>query len=185
MKNWQKSAVAVLALAAFPGPAHAANASCLSGEEAQAIALALLPEALEATAQTCAPTLPEGSLLKRADAPLFERYRASREPATPLAQSAIARITGMAGNKQVAAASLDLVRAMILPSLSKEIKTHDCGAINRMIELLEPLPPENLAGVFATILQITARDEARKAAREGKQPADKSGLNICPIGETR
>ncbi|MCJ8159809.1 hypothetical protein [Sphingomonas sp. LaA6.9] len=190
MRHWHKVASGIAAAAMVCGEAHAADTSadtpaCMTGEEVQAIVLVLLPEALDATARACAASLPETALLRKADAPIFERYRHERAPAMDLARSAFARIAGLGQSAEVNQAGLELMRAMIVPQLSAEIKPKDCGAINRMIELFEPLPPANMAGAIATILQIVARDEAAQAKKKGRKNSPGDDLNICPFGETR
>ncbi|MBB5687295.1 hypothetical protein [Sphingobium boeckii] len=172
------SSATVIAL--LTGQAHAASKGCVTGDEVQALALVLMPHALKAVAETCAPVLPQSALLNRPDAPIFARYQAQSATSMALAQSAFVKVAG--GEKAVAGmgeAGLDLMTEMLVPQLTKEIALKDCGAINRMIELFEPLPPENMAGAIATILQIVARDEAEKSGKKRK----KSDPDICPLTE--
>lgn len=169
------SAAAVSLLA---GQAHAAARECVSGEEVQALALVLMPHALTAVAETCAPVLPQSALLNQPDAPLFARYQAQSETNMALAQSAFLKIAGKdKAIEKMGEAGLDMMTEMLVPQLTKAIALKDCGAINRMIELLEPLPPENMAGAIATILQIVARDESGKKKRKNSDP------DICPLTE--
>lgn len=187
MKHWKKRASCLAAMALACGQAQAADApACMTGEEVKAIALVLMPEALEATAKACAPVLPETALLRKADAPIFERYRTGTAPALERAQTAFARLAGVEGSEEINSLGLELMRAMIVPKLSAEIKQEDCGAINQMVELLEPLPPENMAGAIATILQIMAKEEAAKAGgKKKKDSGNGDNLNICPFGEVQ
>ncbi|RJF91378.1 hypothetical protein [Sphingomonas cavernae] len=186
MKHWQKFASSLAAITLACGPAHAAaTADCVTGDEVKAIALVLLPEALDATAKVCASVLPATALLRKTDAPIFERYRVEKAPAMELARAAFARIAGLGDSDEVNNAGLELMRAMLVPQLSAEIKPADCGAINRMIELFEPLPPENMAGAIATILQIVAKEDAAKAKKKRKKSSQGDDLNICPFDEAR
>ena len=165
-------------------PERLGTGSCVTGEEVEALALVMMPEALTAVAQACTASLPESALLRRTGAQIFERYRALSAPSMARAQQAFAKISGQANGKDVSEIGLDMMKAMVVPMLTEAVEAKDCGAINHMIELLEPLPPENLAGMISTILQLVARKEADSRQKiETTEPETKSSPNICPFPE--
>ena len=198
MKLRNKALIALLGAGLAGGPAIAKSrvetvetrperlgpAPCVTGPEVEALALVMMPEALTAVAQACSGSLPESALLRRTGAPFFERYRAQSAPSMARAQTAFAKISGQANGKDVSEIGLDMMKAMVVPMLTEAVEAKDCGAINHMIELLEPLPPENLAGMISTILQLVARKEADSRQKiETTEPETKSSPNICPFPE--
>lgn len=176
MSYVSKTALGAAAMAMTGGQALAqAPRPCVTQEEVRAIVLVLLPDALGQVGEACAAELPATALLRRADAPIFARYQAEVAPNRALAATAFAKIAGadektgaLLGNE----AGAQLMSAFIAPMIAKEVKAKDCGAINAIVEHLEPLPPQNLAGLFATILQLTERDKAAKDK--------KNDIPVCP-----
>jgi hypothetical protein len=47
------------------------------------------------------------------------------------------------------------VDGLVGQMIAGEIKPDSCGKIERGLELLAPLPPENVAGLFAFIAELT------------------------------
>jgi len=159
-------------------------APCITGAEVEALALVLMPEALTAVAKACAGSLPESAFLRRADAAMLERYRGKSAAKMTLARRAFSKISGTRDSDVPSEAGLDLMTAMVIPKLTQEIEPKDCGAIDHMVELIEPLPPENMAGMIATILQLVARKEAANRQKiETAGPDSKSSPDICPFPE--
>jgi len=164
-------------------PERLGTGSCVTGEEVEALALVMMPEALTAVAQACTASLPESALLRRTGAQIFERYRALSAPSMARAQQAFAKISGSKA-KDVSEIGMETMKAMVVPMLTEAIEPKDCTAINHMIELLEPLPPENMAGMISTILQLVARKEADNRQKiETTGPETKSSPDICPFPE--
>ena len=52
-----------------------------------------------------------------------------------------------------------LVDAFLAQKIGEEIKPKDCSKIERAMELLAPLPPENLGGLLTFILDVTGVKE--------------------------
>lgn len=169
-----KFAAAAAALSMSAQAVAQTPAPCMTNEEVQSIVLVLLPDAITAVGKSCEAALPATALLRRADAPLFTRYRAEVAPNSQRARTAFAKIAGKEAEPLLQSeGGLALMSAFISPMIAKGIKTKDCGAINQIVELLEPLPPSNMAGLFATILQIVERDNQGKG--------QKSALPVCPL----
>ena len=47
------------------------------------------------------------------------------------------------------------VDAILAQKLGESIKPADCGKIERAMELLSPLPPENLGGLLTFVMDVT------------------------------
>lgn len=60
------------------------------------------------------------------------------------------------------------VDAMVEMEISKEIKLADCGKIERVLEPLAPLPPENLGRLVAVVMDLLP---------DNREPA------LCPVNE--
>lgn len=154
--------------------AQAQTKSCVTATEGEALALYVMPDVVRSASQTCRPHLPRTALLAN-PAPLIVKFQAETDAAWPAARAAFAKIAG-----QEVAPFLDgdmakpMIAAMMGPMIASEIKPKDCGAINRMVELLQPLPARNTAAVFITIAQLAQRD--------GKLD---SKLPLCPFQATR
>lgn len=158
-------AAAALALAALALPAAAQERPQLNEAEINAVALYSMPHALRALQARCAPQLPVEAYLRTQGDALGTRLDRSARGRFPAARAAMTRLlTGE--NPQMAtligqlpAENVEpLVRELIAGKVQSEVKLEDCGKLNRVLELLDPLPPENLAslmGVF--VLEAQAR----------------------------
>ena len=60
-----------------------------------------------------------------------------------------------------------LFDAIIEQKIAEEIKLTDCGKIERAVELLAPLPPENVSGIVTFLLDVAKVDNPKIC------PADK------------
>ena len=66
---------------------------------------------------------------------------------------------------------------MFAPQITGRIAVRDCPTIDRMVTLLEPLPPRNTAGVIVATLQYLKADRARRGERQTPD------LPLCPAAE--
>lgn len=168
---------ALLLLAALAGPMQPQPRPCLTAPEAEALATVALPDIIRQTGTTCAARLPADSLLRRAASSMLQRYDAEADRAWPAARGAIAKLSD-----PTAAALLGseyarpLLSSIVTSLIVGRIATKDCGTIDRLVTLLEPLPPRNVAGLIVTTLQYL---------RTAKQPAGTNpiaGLPLCTTG---
>lgn len=155
--------------------AQAQNAKpCVTAAEGEGLALYVMPDIVRSASQTCKPRLPATALLAN-PAPLIVKFRAESEAAWPAARAAFAKIAGedvapfLEGDM-----AKPMLSAMMGPMIASEIKPKDCAVINRMVELLQPLPARNTAAIFITIAQLAQKD--------GKPD---SKLPLCPFQATR
>ncbi|RHW16516.1 hypothetical protein D1610_15620 [Sphingomonas gilva] len=157
------SIVAAISLAVSAG-AQAQNAKpCVTAAEGEGLALYVMPDVVRSASQTCRPHLPRTALLAN-PAPLIAKFQAETDAAWPAARAAFGKIAGddvapfLDGNM-----AKPMISAMMGPMLTAEIKPKDCPAINRVVELLQPLPARNAAALFITIAQLASEgDKASK-----------------------
>lgn len=154
--------------AALAAPAPRA---CLTDAEAEAAALVALPAIIRQTGAVCATELPTTSLLRRDPSPLLARYDAAADRAWPAARGAIVKLSPEAEALLGSEMARPLLTTLVAPLIVGRVQARDCGTVDRLVTLLEPLPPRNVAAVVVTTLRhLQAR----------KQP-DVAALPLCPV----
>lgn len=153
-------------------PARAARA-CLSTLQAEAVFLAIAPAAVRIAGTVCADALPARTMLRQPPAPFMARLQGASDAAWPTAIDAVRR---MAGPDLAPLLESDVMRpmlgSMIAPLILADLKPADCPKVDRLLTLLSPLPPGNIAALGVTILQY-AQDDARRRGKTSKLP-------LCP-----
>ncbi|TMM49934.1 hypothetical protein [Qipengyuania marisflavi] len=172
------AALAALALASAPAPAHAREQIDPAAMSA-AIRYAL-PHLLTAVRSTCAARLaPDGYLATNGDA-LHARFTQGADAAWPQAKLVIAQFGAKedGGAMQMMQSLPDeslkpFVDGMITMKVAGEIKPAQCSDIERGLELMAPLPPENIAALTGFILEMVSKrsDTKQKAAPEAARAA--------------
>lgn len=156
--------IAALAFA----PAQPAPRPCVTQAQIENLTLFALPPLLEALATKCAPSLPADAYLLNGGRALSRDLEAGSDGRWAQASSAM---TVVAGDKMPAGLSGRTARSMIqdvaVAELFAKIKPEECVQVDRVANLLSPLPPANLAGLVA-------------AAAEMGLKGDKKGPVICP-----
>lgn len=176
MRRAISAIVAVLAAISLPAQASAA---CLTNAEAEAIALVAMPDLIRQTGQICASTLPAGSLVRRPQSAFLQRYDAAADAAWPAAKLAVVKLSDPAMEILLQSDfARPMLTSLLVPLLVGRIATNDCGTIDRLVSLLEPLPPRNTAGIVVTALQYL---KAEKAKGNGAV-ADVPDLPVCTRG---
>ncbi|HEX8301790.1 hypothetical protein [Sphingomonas sp.] len=158
-------AAAVAPIALLATMSHAAQTvkqdQCLTADEASAMFTSVAPGLLRSASEACASALPAGAYLRDRGAALADRYSAPAAAAKPLAMVALNKI---AGGESATPEMFDMITGSMIGALAAgQIKPKDCISINRVVELLDPLPPANMAGLVVAILELSAAD-ARKPA---------------------
>jgi hypothetical protein len=160
--------------AASSAAAQTMSRPCIADQEAEALFQVMLPDMIREMGRVCV-TLPANAFLRQPSAAFMARINAGVAPAMPAAQSGIRKLLGPEGqfiaDSQFA---IPAVRAIIAPAIAQEVKPADCPGLDRIVTNLAPLPPRNLAAVFAALLQLSQNDEKR-APR----------LPLCPMGRPR
>lgn len=167
MTRFLPAAVA-LALAAAT-TAQAASPPCLTPAEFTAVSTYAMPVAIESVAARCAPQLGAGAFLKTDSKRLAARYSVTSRAAWPGAKAAFLKV-GVGGNP--GAASLfagmpdDTLRPMVdgvlSSAIAQKLPTDRCSAIDRLVRLLSPLPPENTAELIALAAGFGSKSEKAK-----------------------
>jgi hypothetical protein len=169
-----KAFAALIASMALAAPAAAAP--CLTPREAETIALVALPEIVRETGRICAGRLPASSLIRRGAGPFLAKYQAAADAAWPDARIAIAKLSDPAVSMLLASDyARPVLTSLLVPLLVGRINTNDCGTIDRLTTLLEPLPPRNTAGVVVTTLQFLRAEKAKGVAAAAGVP----DLPVC------
>ena len=157
-----KTAAIVAAFA--PALAAAAEPPCLTPREFTALANYALPSVITGTANRCAATLPADAYLRRSSGALATRYAQSRTQAWPGAKQAFIKVS-TATNPQAA----DLFRNMpdqnlqqmtdglIEGLVGQRLPVTRCGAIDRLVALLAPLPADSTAELIAIAVGLGAK----------------------------
>lgn len=178
LKRWSLPASIALMLGAATTSAQTITATvripCVTPPEAEALVTTLLPDLMTNVSQICAPALPRGALLRRADDAFLARYRAEADRAWPQAQGALQKIAGpeaqgLLGNDL----ARPLLVTLVTPALTRNLQPADCPAVERIVALAQPLPPRSAAGLFIAVLQLA---DARR------QDRSKIPLSICGPG---
>lgn len=166
-----------LALALVPASAHAAEPPCLTPHEFTSLAGYALPSVITGTSQRCAATLPADAFLRRNATQLAARYAEGKAANWPQAKQALFKL-GAAGGQEANQAmrtlpdqTLQLMAdGLVEGMIGQNLPTERCGAIDRVVRLLSPLPPANTAELIALAAGL--------AARSGK--ARVGAFSLCP-----
>lgn len=166
-----KNMLIIAALAAVPGQAVGQSAkSCLTQPEAEALVTYALPSAIRGLTTKCTPVLPATTALIQSGPIIAARYQIEADRAWPVAQLAFGKISGLdlAGTFGEPAAR-GLVDAAFGAGLAEKVKPDDCPKIDRLVDILEPLPARNMAMLVTTLMEFG------DAEKRGKSP-----LRMCP-----
>lgn len=160
-------------------PAEQAQRPCLTQAQVEDLALFALPPLLEAGATACAPALPAGAYLPNGGRALARSLAADSSKRWA---GASATLSTMSKDKFPAELSETTARGLVhdlaLNALSKEGRAH-CERINRVADLLSPLPPRNVAGLVVLAVEMFSEDEAKDKAKEDKSKSPPRPL-MCP-----
>jgi len=148
----------MLSLLSTSSAAQPSNPSCFSEREFSDVLLILAPAALKIMSEQCAPTLRSGQVLGNPQSLVAKNIDAASRAAWPRAFSSIIRVMKSQGElpkPEEASMTREAFNAGVAPILGKIItKADSCPVVDKVLKLSEPLPPENLAGMFVQILRI-------------------------------
>ncbi|TCM22140.1 hypothetical protein EDF56_101822 [Novosphingobium sp. PhB165] len=179
--------VALLApvMALVPGMAQAAEATCLTRGEAQALFSYALPQVISGTSKRCQQVLPANAYLRTHSDELVARYASQKGRYWPEAKAAFLKL-GEGQSADVAKFARNLPDDSLRPLVditveglvSQNLPLKSCDRIDLAIDLLSPLPPENTAGLIALIVEATAKARDIAPADVGDK-ARIAGLTLC------
>jgi hypothetical protein len=145
---------------------------CISVEQAEAMVMYLLPQAVDASQKQCANNLPATATLLQTDSEQLEAYKAAAETAWPSAKHAF---VALVESEFLANAGDELLRplanVMMSQLINKEIKAKDCKLIDKIYSDLAPLLSANIAGLAITIFQASSEDDTKPDIPICKDPA--------------
>lgn len=159
-----------------------ADIPCIEQADVSSAVVYAMPILLETFRSRCATELRADGFMAREGSALISKYEGLQElhwPGTKRFFAAFAGNPSGAKDDAPLAQFGDMVEEMpdsilrptisyvIKEELGPEIKLRDCSKIERGVELLSPLPPENMGGVIALIVEL---------AEPGK-PA------VCPLAD--
>ena len=171
------AALAALALVASPA---AAQTPCITMPEAQAMTLVALPDIIRETGRVCAAQLPATSLIRGQSNALVAKYQVEADRAWPAARAAIVKLSDPAVDALLQSDyARPLLTTLLVPQIVGRIATRDCGTIDRLVTLLEPLPPRNTAGIVVETLRYLKADKARRGDTSGPD------LPLCTLPGNR
>jgi len=173
----QTAKVVLLALALLPGTARASEPPCLTAGEFTSLAGYALPSVIGGTVQRCSTALPADAFLKRSGGELAQRYAANKAGNWPEAKAVFFKLGGT-GNAEAANAMRTLpdttlqlmLDGLIEGMVAQNLPSDRCGAVDRVVRLLSPLPPENTAELIALAAGL--------GAKSGK--AKVGAFSLCP-----
>lgn len=160
MKHW----VFVTAIVALPSQAVAQSAkSCLTPPEAEALVTYALPSAVRAVTTKCTSVLSATTALIQAGPVIAARYQVEADKAWPVARVAFDKMSGFDFTKSLGEpAARGLIDAVLGAGLAEKVKPADCPKVDRLVDILQPLPTRNMAMLIATLMEFGAADKQKR-----------------------
>jgi hypothetical protein len=162
MRRFTALAAALLTVA--PTLAQAAEPPCLSPAEFTSLADYALPSIISGTSQRCSASLGPQAWLPRNGTQLVQRYAERRPAAWPGAKAAFLKLsatTNADANSLIRTmpdASLQqMLDGLMTGLVAQQVPVDRCGAIDRLISLLSPLPAASTAEVIALAVGLGAK----------------------------
>jgi hypothetical protein len=160
-------ALALVALAT----AHTAQAqqqTCVAAADIGDTVLYAMPIAYDAVSRSCSSQLKADGFIAQDGAAFIDNFRARQDSAWPgalrllktfMAKNAAEKGTSDTDMSAMIAALPDeslrpFVDGLVGQMIAKEIKPDSCGKIERGMELLSPLPVDNVAGLLTFIAEL-------------------------------
>lgn len=161
-----KRVLLALMAVTFPSVTSAQSVGgCLAPTEAEGLITYSLPSIIRSLSSRCAATLPATAPLIQAGAITAARYQIDADKAWPAARSAFDTLSGVKMAGVIGdSATRKLLDGAISGGLAGKLKTQDCGAVDQMIDLLQPLPASNMARLTIILIQMRGKDGKAKDA---------------------
>lgn len=171
-KTFVKTGAAALALFSLAQPSLAHANQCVSEQDLDSAAQFMMPSIVAALKAKCSGQLSEDGFFATQSEDFLEPYIEEQDKNWP---GTFRFFKAFAADAQVDASLFDalpeeIVRPMIETTfgtmLVKDIKTTDCSKIERGMEYIAPLPPENIGGLIGFVVVLVEEGNAKK----GKKP---------------
>ena len=157
-------------------PAEQAPPPCLTQAQIEDSALFALPPLLEAAATACAPALPADAYLLnggRALARTLAAENSGRWAGTSATLTAMGKDEFPANLSETTARGL--IHDLALGTLKSTEGQAQCIRINRVADLLSPMPPRNLAGLVVLAVEFGSESGGDRMEMAQPDPQSKSG----------
>jgi len=138
-------------------------------EQVEAATRYALPHLFEGFRATCADTLSADGYLASEGDRLQTKFSDGADAYWPQAKTAMINLAsqraGEASSELVMFASLPdeslqpLVDGLVFAIVATELKTEQCGDVERGLALLDPLPVENFAGLIGFMFEMVQNDK--------------------------
>jgi hypothetical protein len=160
----------VLALAALASAqaAQAQQQACVQPADLSDAVVYAMPIAFDATRTACANRLTRNGFVATRGEAYIAQFRAGQERAWPgalrllktyMAEPGKAGESGMDVGAMLSGMPPETLRpfvdALVGQMIAEEIKGESCGKIERGLELVSPLPAENMGGLIAFLAELT------------------------------
>lgn len=172
--RFAKMATAVAMLASTAQVAEAAREasdSCITSTEFRAGMAFLVPTMVLGIRDKCKTQLPRTAYLTQNGEQLVGRFRASGMVDKEALNSLMGKIQTdrnipSAFNPMMA----DMIAQSLVSKMQDTLKPSNCLSVDKALALIDPLPPENVVGLFELVGSAVSRDDARKSRANGKTP---------------
>ncbi|MBO9711890.1 hypothetical protein [Sphingomonas sp.] len=139
--------------------AQSAAPPCVSADVAKAGLLAAAPAVFHVVEQSCRPMLKDDAfLLSARGKAMIERYEDAGAKAFEQSPDAFAKATQAPGTFTRQSDIEAIIEPMLGSKLGK-VDAKTCTFIDRLLGLLEPLPPENFVGIFTLIFEAMGSEK--------------------------
>lgn len=174
--------MAAASMALCANAAHAAQAAqeaCLTEAEVEGVLVMVMPDIVREVVKVCRPVLSTSAYLAVNGEALAGKFEAEAATTNTAALSGVAKLVGSDAKDLPPDAMAKVIKAVVGPELSKELKAKDCPSIDRVLGYLDPLPARNTSGLITLVLKIGS-DDAGKGKSAKKKRAEFP--NICNTG---
>lgn len=182
MKNPIATTLALFALAV---PQAAMAGECLSDREVSGMMAFAIPSVLSTVTETCRPHLASDGFVALQSKAMISNYAARKDENWPLARAAFIKFgdRGDSKTKSLIGKLPDdllkpLVEVGISSTLESDVKPAQCGNIERLLQILDRVGPQDTADLFGVVMML---------AQSGGKSA--KGITMCetqpPAAEVR
>jgi hypothetical protein len=162
-----------LATLSMATAASAETANCITRAEISGMMAYAMPGLLTGIGDKCTQHVAKDGYLASSMDDVIRTYAGAQDANWPLARAAFVKFASKDGDSSARmmkalpdSALKPLVEAMMPAMIGEQIKADDCADIEELLRLLAPLPPENTAGLFGTIMALAG----------GSRPSD---IQVC------
>jgi hypothetical protein len=180
-----------IGLALVPAAAQAAEPACLTSGEVSAMVSYALPSALDGVSQRCSAALPADAFLRAGGPALAARYTAARPTVWPVAKAAFLKLGSSSDAEAGKLLTLlpdeaiqQLVDTTLKAKVADSLPLTRCTVVDRVVKLLAPLPPDNMAELLALAVRLGTAGTPPGSPPAPARLSKLGKLNLCPLEGT-